>query len=134
MEYANLQPCLTFAHMNFQGILLVGLGGFCGSVLRYVVSLYLPFETSKFAWATFAVNMLGCFFIGLGVGKIQDPNLKLLLVTGALGGFTTFSGFGWELYQYAQAQEHARALIYGVFSVSLGYMLVIIGRKFAEIL
>jgi len=120
--------------MNFQGIVLVGLGGFCGSVLRYAVGLYLPFETSKFAWATFAVNMLGCLFIGVGMGKIQDEHLKLLLVTGMLGGFTTFSGFGWELLQYAQAQEHIRSLIYGFFSVSLGYTLVLIGRKFADLM
>lgn len=131
---ANLQRHVTFARMNFQGLILVGLGGCIGSMLRFFVGSYLPFETSKFAWATFTVNMLGCLFIGLGMGKIQDENLKLLLVTGMLGGFTTFSGFGWELFQYAQAQEHIRALIYGIFSVSLGYTLVIIGRKFADVL
>lgn len=120
--------------MNFLGILLVGLGGCIGCVLRYAVGTQLPFDTSKIAWATFAVNMLGCLLIGLGMGKIQDDNLKLFLVTGMLGGFTTFSGFGWELYQYSQAQEHFRALMYGIFSVSLGYSLVIIGKKFAEVL
>lgn len=120
--------------MNFQGVILVGLGGCIGCVLRYALGTQLPFDTDRFAWATFAVNMLGCLLIGLGMGKIQDENLKLLLVTGMLGGFTTFSGFGYELYQYAQAQEHVRALLYGFFSVSLGYTLVIIGRKFADVL
>jgi CrcB protein len=103
-------------------------------VLRYALGTQLPFDTAKFAWATFTVNMLGCLLIGLGMGKIQDENMKLLLITGMLGGFTTFSGFGYELYQYAQAQEHVRALIYGFFSLSLGYSLVIIGRKFADVL
>lgn len=120
--------------MNFQGIFLVGLGGFIGSIMRLGVSTYLPFHTGRFAWATFAVNMAGCLLIGLGMGKIENENLKLLLISGMLGGFTTFSGFGWELFQYAQAQEHVRALMYGLFSVSLGYTLVIIGKKFAEIL
>jgi CrcB protein len=120
--------------MNFQGAMLVGLGGCIGCVLRYALGTQLPFDATKFAWATFAVNMLGCLLIGLGMVKIQDENLKLLLVTGMLGGFTTFSGFGYELYQYAQAQEHTRAFIYGLFSVSLGYFLVIIGRKFADVL
>lgn len=117
--------------MNFSHYLWVGLGGMLGSTLRYWISSIIPFSAGRFAWATFGVNMLGCLLIGYLYQKIQSEPLRYFLITGLLGGFTTFSGFGLELYQYAAAGAHGKALIYGLLSLSLGYMLVVFGKKIA---
>lgn len=80
--------------------LCVGAGGFVGAVLRYLASLVLP--ESAFPVATFAVNVLGSFAIGLIVGAVDarpgmlSPNAVLFLKTGVCGGFTTFSTFSLE--------------------------------------
>jgi len=100
--------------MNFQGVILVGLGGCIGCMLRYALGTQLPFETDRFAWATFSVNMLGCLLIGLGMGKLQDENLKLLLVTGMLGGFTTFSSFAHQALEMTHHGRPGLALAYVV--------------------
>lgn len=84
---------------------LVGLGGFLGSVSRYYLGglvLHLTAAT-RFPWATLTVNTLGCFLIGLLSGVTEHrhllpPGARLLLFTGVLGGFTTFSAFGYETY------------------------------------
>jgi CrcB protein len=85
-----------------QQILLVGLGGCIGSVARYLVATWVQSRSgSLFPFGTLAVNVLGCLAIGalmaLAVERESlSPNLRLLLVTGVLGGFTTFSAFGYE--------------------------------------
>jgi CrcB protein len=86
-------------------LLLVGVGGFVGSVSRYYLSglvLHLS-AASRFPWATLAVNTLGCLAIGAIAGlaehtELISPAARLFLLTGVLGGFTTFSAFGLETY------------------------------------
>ncbi len=81
-------------------VLCVGAGGFAGAVLRYGASLAVP--ESAFPVATFAVNVLGSFVMGLVVGAVDarpgmlSPNMVLFLKTGLCGGFTTFSTFSLE--------------------------------------
>lgn len=84
-------------------ITLVGLGGFAGSVLRYKVGALLLHTSpnSQFPWATLIVNGVGCLLIGIIATMIErftsyNAELRLLLITGVLGGFTTFSAFGFE--------------------------------------
>ena len=83
-------------------VLLVGLGGAAGSIARYLcqrwVATYYP---HPFPWGTFAVNLIGCLLIGILWGisfKSFDINeqMKLLLMVGVCGGFTTFSAFTLE--------------------------------------
>lgn len=119
--------------MNFQWALLAATGGFAGSLLRYLISLKLPFQTTQFAWATFSVNMLGCLLIGILANSLDSPLWKAFLVAGILGGFTTFSGLGLELYKYLDAGFWQRALIYALTSFTLGTVLVYTGSKIALI-
>jgi CrcB protein len=85
--------------------MLVGLGGFVGSASRYYLSgLVLHFTAaSRMPWATLVVNTIGCLVIGALAGgaelrHILAPGTRLFLFTGLLGGFTTFSAFGYETY------------------------------------
>ena len=83
--------------------LLVGVGGFIGSIFRYWLSSYVQQVTNHtvFPFGTFAVNVIGCFIIGMLSQLGEDHGIltietRLLMVTGFLGGFTTFSAFGNE--------------------------------------
>ncbi len=119
--------------MKFQLAILAGLGGFTGSMLRYGMSSVIPFDTARFAWATFSVNMLGCLLMGLLSVWVQAEAWRVFLLVGILGGFTTFSGFGYEIYRYLLAGETGKAITYVLGSLMAGIVLVWIGRKFAEV-
>jgi len=86
-----------------KAILLVGTGGFIGSVLRYWFSAWVFRMLDKpwFPFGTLAVNVLGCFAIGFigGVAEHRrffDQEMRLFVFLGILGGFTTFSAFAYE--------------------------------------
>lgn len=75
----------------------VGIGGFIGSVLRYLFGL-IPLKTTHgFPLLTLSINILGAFLIGfistIALKESMNPHLVLLLKTGLCGGFTTFSTF-----------------------------------------
>ena len=94
-----------------KALLLVGLGGAAGSVLRYLVSTAASASLGGgFPWGTLAVNAAGSAAIGaLAALNLQDP-ARLLLVTGLLGGFTTFSAFSLETAQLWQRAPWLAAL------------------------
>lgn len=79
--------------------LFIGLGGFLGSVSRFYLSTIVHRASGmEFPYGTMAVNIIGCFLIGFLITMfqehfIQNPNVRLFLVIGLLGGFTTFSSF-----------------------------------------
>jgi CrcB protein len=81
-------------------IVIVGAGGFLGSVLRYLIGLIPIRESVVFPVKTFAINVIGAFVIGLvaaaAARKNLDPRLVLFLKVGICGGFTTFSSFALE--------------------------------------
>lgn len=102
--------------------LAVAIGGALGSVTRYGVALLLPVATGKFPWPTFIVNLIGSFLIGVAYvvivqKQILSPELRLWLMTGFLGGFTTFSSFSLETLQLWQQGQNIQALIYIISSV-----------------
>lgn len=102
--------------------LAVAIGGALGSVTRYGVGLLLPSSTGKFPWATFSVNLVGSFLIGVAYVLIVQkqtwsPEMRLWLMTGFLGGFTTFSSFSLEALQLWQQGQNLQAMIYVVSSV-----------------
>ena len=83
-------------------VLIVGVGGFLGAVLRYAVTACCSSE--RFAVGTLAVNALGCLVIGAVVGWVElrgelEAQTRALLVVGVLGSFTTFSAFGSEVME-----------------------------------
>ena len=118
-----------------KNIFLVLLGGGIGSVVRYLLSYFLTRNsTTQFPWATFIANGLGCLCIGLLFGYIQKNNvqnetLKLLIITGFCGGFTTFSTFSLENIQFIQNQNYNLALLYTISSIFIGFLGVLIGFK-----
>jgi CrcB protein len=110
--------------------LLVGLGGALGSMARYGIGLALP--SIGFPYATLAVNVIGCFGIGLVLPTIDravalPPDLRLLIVVGFLGGFTTFSAFGNETIALVRAGGTV-ALLNVAANVLLGLAAVVLGR------
>ena len=117
-------------------ILIVGVGSFAGGVLRYILSVGL----SKLGrlWAVpigiMLINILGCFLIGVLYGYFKskattDPVLPLLLMTGVLGGFTTFSTFSFETIQLLQQNEWLKAALYVVGSVGVGVVACYLGMR-----
>ncbi len=122
-------------------ILLVGLGGFAGAVARYLLGGWVLHHTlsAKFPWSTFAVNVLGCLVIGVLSGLAErmewfSPPVRLLLLTGLLGGFTTFSAFGLETVHLLRRGEPTIALAYALGSVLICTLAVWIGLKSIEFL
>lgn len=84
-------------------VILVAAGGAFGSVLRYLISLYTPllFGRSSLFTGTMIVNILGCILIGaiiqwMDARQFLDTGLRLFVLVGFLGGFTTYSAFGLE--------------------------------------
>jgi len=119
-----------------KNFLLVGLGGAVGAMLRYAVGGLVVHISpdSKFPWATLLVNILGCFAVGAIASSLERINfynseLRLALITGLLGGFTTFSAFGLEtLYLLRQGQ----LLLAGcniAISVAVGLLAAYLGLR-----
>lgn len=113
-------------------VLLIGAGGFIGSALRYLISLFIQNKVlSTFPFGTFAVNVLGCFLIGAVYALSERGNLgaewRLFLATGILGGFTTFSSFSNETVSMMRDAQYGPALIYVGSSVILGLLATFFG-------
>ena len=126
---------------NAANILLVGLGGFAGAASRYLLGGWILHHTvaAKFPWSTLTVNVLGCLAMGLLSGLIErldwfTPHLRLLLLTGLLGGFTTFSAFGLETVYLLRRGEVWIAVAYAVASVLVCVAALWIGLKTVELL
>lgn len=119
-----------------KNIAIAGAGSFIGGAARYLVSLAMKGVSKGFPWATLAVNVLGCFLIGLLWGYFsrsasEGGSWALFLTVGVCGGFTTFSTFSKEALMMLQsgniwgfATYVALSVISGVALVALGYYLV----------
>lgn len=122
-------------------ILLVGTGGFVGSTLRFAVGglvhRLIPFST--FPWGTLLINAAGCFAIGLLAGldesrQLLAPEMRLLLMIGLLGGFTTYSTFGLESLALLRDLRTAAAIGYIGGHLVLGLGAVWLGMAGARAL
>jgi len=117
-------------------ILIVGGGSFAGGALRYILSVGLSKLGRLWAFpiGIMVINILGCFLIGVLYGYFKskattDPVLPLLLMTGVLGGFTTFSTFSFETVQLLQQNEWLKAALYVAGSVGLGVVACYLGMR-----
>jgi len=114
-------------------ILLVAAGGAVGSVCRYLVGVgLLRLAGSAFPWGTFAVNLVGSFGIGVLAELIvarfgASPEMRLLLITGFLGGFTTFSAFALDAVSLFERGEALSSLVYVGASVGLSLIATVAG-------
>lgn len=104
-------------------LLIIGAGGFLGSVARYLVqqgvSKILPVI---FPYGTLAVNLSGCFLIGIlyalaDRGSLLSPEWRFFLATGLCGGFTTFSTFSYEAYTLLREEQYLFLSLYVSISV-----------------
>ena len=103
----------------------VGLGGFIGATLRYLIGLIPVCETTLFPVKTFFINIAGCIAIAFvamlaSKGSIPNPKLVLFLKTGICGGFTTFSTFALESATLMKSGHPKVAFLYMLLSILVG--------------
>jgi fluoride exporter len=115
--------------INLTRYLCVLIGGAFGAVARYAVgSIVSARYASRFPLATFLINISGSFMIGLLMAifntrlPVTHTNWRLLLVTGVVGGFTTFSSFEYESLVAVRSGNPQLALIYIFCSVGIGFL------------
>ncbi len=118
--------------------LLVVIGGGTGALARYVAaSAIMTRFGGKFPLGTLVINVTGSFLIGFLMTILTerfklDPNWRLLLVVGFLGGYTTFSSFDWETYSSVREGGLWTGMLNVVSSVMLGYVAVTLGSMLAR--
>ncbi len=116
-------------------LLLVGLGGFLGSISRFLLAIGINrFFQTVLPIGTLAVNILGCFFIGLIYSlaeqkNILSPELRTFLGVGFCGGFTTYSSFAFEKFSLIKTGDFLILAIYIGTSLFLGLIAVFIGSQ-----
>lgn len=119
-------------------LLFVALGGGIGSCFRYLATLWFARHySSVFPWATFVVNITGCFLIGFLMGVITrgvflENDLRLLLIVGLCGGYTTFSTFSAENLRLLENGSYVALGIYVSASVIFGLMAVFGGNVLSK--
>lgn len=119
-------------------ILSIAIGGAFGAVTRYLLNISpLAGLFAKFPFPTFFINITGSFLIGflliLLTDKFQiNDNLRLAVIVGFLGAFTTFSTFEMEIYGLIQEKHFLTALLYLFTSVFFGFISVLCGVWLAK--
>lgn len=113
--------------------LLVALGGAVGAVARYGMNLLFGNAFLPFPFATFLINVTGSFLIGFLLFKFEgNETVRLLLVTGFLGAYTTFSAFEYEAFQLTQIKQSMLAFLYVALSFAVGFIGVASGIWLAK--
>jgi CrcB protein len=103
--------------------LLVAIGGAFGAMSRYGLNLLFANILAPFPFATFLINVTGSFLIGLLLTKFEtNETAKLLLITGFLGAYTTFSAFEYETFQLTQIKQTLTAFLYVALSFAIGFI------------
>lgn len=104
-------------------ILLVAAGGAFGAAARYGMNLIFGNTFLPFPFATFIINVTGSFLIGFLMFKFEsNETVKLLLITGFLGAYTTFSAFEYETFQLTQIKQSILAFLYVALSFAVGFI------------
>jgi len=106
--------------------------GLIGVFSRYIIGSVFRHESHAFPWETFGINLFGCFLIGIvyvyGVEKsVLSEDLKVGLLVGLLGGFTTFSAYGLETAVLIKNGQAVLGLVYAISSSVFGVLLTFAG-------
>ena len=119
-----------------KNVLIVGLGGGLGSMLRYSSSLFaLKYFGGWLPWATWGVNVFGCLLAGMlfGLsGNITNSTVRLLWLVGFCGGFTTFSAFALENINWWQMKEYYKIIFYTFVSIGGSFSAVWLGTAIVK--
>lgn len=119
--------------------ILIGLGGALGAMARYGLQNIIQLRTGLlFPLGTLIVNLIGCFFIGfvMELAEIRselNPQIRLFLTVGLLGGFTTFSAFGYESLIMMRTMEFYYPIVYILTSLVGGLAFVFLGQILARL-
>jgi fluoride exporter len=118
-------------------IILVGSGGFIGSVMRYLVQYYMEKSMmSTFPWGTLIANVAGSFIMGMvfalaDKGNLLNAEWRIFLTVGICGGFTTFSAFSYNNFSMLKEQLYGSlllniggSLVFGILAVYLGIVFI----------
>jgi fluoride exporter len=121
-------------------LLIVGTGGFIGTLLRFFVSRYFQENIfSVFPWGTFSVNIAGSLLIGIFYGmsergNLLNPDIRIFLTVGICGGFTTFSSLSNDAFLLLQDKEWLKLSLYASLSFFLGLVAVYLGRTIIKLI
>lgn len=119
--------------------LFIGIGGFLGSISRYLLSQYVDKKIDAlFPYGTFSVNILGCLLLGILYGLAEKENLlttelRLLLTVGFCGSFTTFSTFVYEKLQLLNQGDWMSFTAYTASSIILGILSIVAGTALVRL-
>jgi fluoride exporter len=119
--------------------LLVGLGGFAGSVARYSLSVASQRFSIEWPIGTLAANVLGCLVIGIitelsALGETLSPEIRLALATGFCGGFTTMSSLIYETAEMIRTSEYLHAMLYAAATFLFSMIAFIAGVMILRII
>ncbi len=113
--------------------LLVGLGGFLGSSLRYLCGQIFICGNAEFPISTLLINFVGSFLIGIISSVFSDSKINLFFRMGVCGGFTTFSTFSLETFNMIESGKIFIAILYSSISVLLCLLGVFLGKLISKI-
>lgn len=123
-----------------QQLLFAGLGGFLGSALRYWISTATyRWLGESFPYGTLAVNIIGCLLIGFLMTFFEErfvinPNLRIFLTVGILGGFTTFSSFSYETMALLQEGSYWLGSVNVIASLTICLCATALGAALGRLL
>ena len=125
--------------MGWQNVLAVIAGGGIGSLIRYAMTFAMTQRLGPgFPWATLLINVTGSFVIGVVAEVLQTralasaPVVRVFLMTGVLGGYTTFSSFSYETLTLGREGDAMLAFAYAAGSVVLGVLAALCGAALAR--
>ncbi|MEJ2154058.1 MAG: fluoride efflux transporter CrcB [Desulfobacteraceae bacterium] len=118
-----------------RNLLIVGMGGFCGAVMRYLVSGGVQKWTQSvdFPYGTLSVNLIGCLVIGMltrldEIHSLLTPEMRFFILIGLLGAFTTYSTFSNEAMNLINDRRFSIAVLYIAAHLVMGLLAVLAGR------